>query len=252
MKDILTELLSDKKSDIVFNCLGIWHILYLIIILSVIISLIFILKNKNEETKNKAINISIIVSFSLYMLDFFLMPFAYSEIDIEKLPFHICTVTCVLCFMSRYNKFLSKYQIEFAILGLIGNMIYLIYPAGVGWYQVHPLSYRVIQTLLYHGCMTTYGLFVLTLAKPQLNFKKSYKELIIISGLVVWALIGNTFYNSSERFYNWFFVVQDPFGLIPLEISQYIMPFFMVMFIYAFVLIIYVIYNLFNKKGESI
>jgi len=92
--------------------------------------------------------------------------------------------------------------------------------------------------------MTTYGLFVLTLSKPQLSLKQTYKELIIICILVIWALIGNTLYNSSERFYNWFFVVQDPFHLIPIEVSPYIMPFFMVGFVYVFVIIIYAIYNL--------
>lgn len=247
MYKILNDLLSDKKGNVTFNVLGIWHLIYIIIILGTIISLICIFKNKNEEQKKKIINTSINIAFILYMLDFFLMPFAYQSIDIEKLPFHICTVTCILCFFSRHNAFFNKFKYEFAVLGLIGNFIYLIYPAGVGWYKIHPLSYRVIQTLLYHGVMTSYGLFTLTLEKPKLEFKKSYCIIIIISLLSAWALLGNTLYNGTYKeynhFFNWFFVVRDPFYILPLEISKYIMPFFMILFTYSLSLLVYFIYN---------
>ena len=75
-----------------------------------IISLVFIFRNKKESLKNKLVVGSINTAFIMYMLDFFLMPFAYQIIDIEKLPFHICTVSCVLCFLSRHNNFFNKYN----------------------------------------------------------------------------------------------------------------------------------------------
>lgn len=247
MYDILREILQDHKGDVIFKCFGIWHIIIMVIIFIGIALTILLLKNKSKETKQKTIKTTINIAFTLYMLDFFLMPFAYGEIDIEKLPFHICTVTCVLCFLSRHNKFFAKYTQQFALLGLVGNLIYVIYPAGVGWYQIAPYSYRVIQTLMYHGVMTLYGILTLIFDDVKLDIKKSYKELIVIICLVLWAMIGNYMYNSEARFYNWFFVVQDPFYILPANIAPFIMPFVITLTIYTAVIIVYLINYIIKK-----
>ena len=180
MYEILNEILSDKKTQTVFTCFGIWHILYIVVILSVITGLVILFRNKNKEAKGKLIKYSLYAGFGLYILDFFLMPFAYGEIDLEKLPFHICTTMCVLCFLSRKTKFFNKYTIQFALIGMISNFVYVIYPGGVGQYQVHPLSYRTIQTLMFHGIMTSYGVFVLAFEFIQLNFIECYKDLLVL------------------------------------------------------------------------
>ena len=246
MYEVLNELLKDKKTETVFSCFGIWHILYMLIIFVIIGLVIFLLKNKSSDAKRKAINVSITFAFCLYIADFFLMPFAYGEIDLEKLPFHMCTITCVLCFLSRHNKFLSKYKTQFAILGLISNIIYVIYPAGVGWYQIHPLCYRVVQTLLFHGAMSAYGIFVLVYDDVDLKWKNCYKELVIITIITLWALLGNTLYNGTlgdyDHFFNWFFVIQDPFYILPRDIAKYIMPFVMIIVIFIANIIVYAIY----------
>lgn len=252
MYKILNDLLSDKKGEIIFNVLGIWHLAYLLIFLFVFIFILLVLKNKDYLIKEKVINITINFAFILYILDFFLMPFSYQYIDIEKLPFHICTITCVLCFLSRHNSFFNKFKYEFAILGLIGNLIYLFYPAGVGWYQIHPLSYRVVQTLLYHFVMSSYGLFTLMYEKPKLEIKKSIRMLIIVIILVVWALLGNTLYNGTykeyDHFFNWLFVVRDPFYILPIEIAKFIMPIFMIIFLYSLSILVYFIYNKLRRE----
>ena len=251
MYDILRNLLCDKKTDNIFKCFSLSHIIYLTIIFSIIIIAIILLKNKSENTKQKVINISINIAFGLYIADFFLMPFSYGEIDIEKLPFHICTAMCLMCFISCHNKFLNRFKHQFALIGFISNLVYIIYPAGVMWHQVSPLSYRVYQTLLFHGSMTAYGLFILFFDNVKLNFKYCYKELIILSCISLWAVIGNTLYTgiitSSTNNYNWFFVVQDPFAIIPLEIAKFIMPILTVIIFFIAVLLIYLIYNLIVK-----
>ena len=242
MFELLSNLLKDHKGEVIFNCFGIWHILFMIVIFGGIITTVLILKNKNQSIKDKAINLVINLVFGLYILDFFLMPLAYGSIDIEKLPFHICTVSCVLCFLSRHNKFLEKYKLQFALLGLIGNIIYVIYPAGVGWYQIAPYSYRVIQTLLYHGLMTLYGILTLVYDDEKLEWKNCWKELIVIIIMTLWALLGNAVYNSDARVYNWFFVVQDPFNILPENIAPIIMPFVMIFTIFFADILVYLSY----------
>ena len=98
---ILHEILGDHKGGRVFRCFDAWH-LFLIFLFIALTALVYImLKRKGEERRRRVLDILIGACFSLYILDFFLMPFAYEEIDIEKLPFHICTAMCVMCFLSR-------------------------------------------------------------------------------------------------------------------------------------------------------
>ena len=169
------------------------------------------------------------------------MPLAYGEIDIEKLPFHACTFMCVMSFLSRKVKVLSRFKNAFAMLGLISNMVYFFYPAGVMWHAVHPLCYRVVQTLIYHMVMMFYGLLVLIYERKDIDFKDIKYDLIVTSLMSLWALIGNTIYNTNERMINWFFVVQDPFGIIDISVSKFIMPFITPC---AFSLVTFIIYLL--------
>lgn len=228
MYAILSDLLSDRKGGSVFTCFGIWHILYMLVIFGTILGLFLALRKKSQETKQRTADTVIGFAFGLYMLDFFLMPFAYGEIDLEKLPFHACTAMCVLCFFSRHNRWLSKFQTQFAMLGLISNLVYVIYPAGVGWYAIHPLSYRVVQTLMFHGIMSAYGILVLAFEEVDFKWKTCCRDLLVTVGMTAWALLGNTLYNGTygdyDHFFNWFFVVRDPFYILPENIAPFVMP----------------------------
>lgn len=244
--EFLSNLLSDKKGDVIFSCFSVWHFIYMLLIFGGTVLTILLLKNKSQETKTKAVNIAVSIAFGLYMADFFLMPFAYGEIDIDKLPFHACTSMCIMSFASRHFKSLSKYKLQFALIGLISNIIYVVYPAGIMWFEIHPLSYRAVQTILFHGFMTAYGLFTLTLDDVKLEWKKCYRELIVLVILAAWALIGNTLYTGSVGNYshdfNWFFVKRDPFGMLDESISKYVMPFVTVIAFFGLNLIIYASY----------
>lgn len=119
------------------------------------------------------------IAFGLYIADFFLMPFACGRIDIEKLPFHICTAMCVACFISRHNRHLRKYSLHFALLGFLSNLVYLIYPDGVMGGPVR---------------------------------------------------------------YNWFFVLRDPFSILPESIAPFLMPFFNIVILFAAEMLSYLLY----------
>lgn len=246
MYEILHNILSDHKGGIVFTCFGVWHLLYMAMVFLGILATVVFLRRSSEMVKQRAIRMAIGTAFGLYIADFFLMPFAYGEIDLEKLPFHMCTAMCVLCFASRHNQWLGKFRRQFALLGLVSNLIYVVYPAGVGWYQIHPLSYRVAQTLLFHGVMTAYGVFVLAFEADDLRWQDSLREVPVIVAMTAWALLGNIFYNGSvgaySHFFNWFFVVRDPFYLLPADVAPYVMPFVMILVIFAADLLVYAAY----------
>jgi len=242
MYGFLSEILSDKKGETVFSCFGTWHLCYLLAVAVVITAVIIYAGKRGKEEHQKLSTYFLNGAFGLYIADFFLMPFAYGEIDIEKLPFHACTAMCVMCFLSRHNAFLEKFRLQFAMLGFVSNLVYMIYPAGLMWYQVHPLSYRVIQTLLFHGAMTGYGLLVLLFEADKREWKK---DLIVLSAMTVWALLGNTLYNGQAwgktQFFNWFFVVRDPFYILPENIAPIIMPFLNIALFMVVESVVYVI-----------
>lgn len=254
MYEQLNALLSDQKGGVIFSCFGIWHILYMLAIFGGILLVFLYARRKNTIVRKRVIDLSICCAFGMYIADFFLMPFAYGEIDIEKLPFHMCTAMCVLCFLSRKNTFLGKWKLQFAVLGLISNIIYVVYPAGVGWYQIHPLSYRTVQTLLFHGVMSAHGIFTLALGEETLQWKKCYRELLIIVAMTLWALLGNTLYNGTageySHYFNWFFVTQDPFYLLPKDVAPIVMPFVMILVMFTATQLVYCAYFLFSKRRK--
>ena len=237
MYNFLHNLLSDKKGGEIFSLFSAWHFFYIALALLSVITILLILKGKESQTKQKVSKFLISLAFSLYIADLFLMPLAYGEIDIEKLPFHACTAMCVICFLSYHIYFLSKYRSSFVLLALISNLVYLIYPAGVMWHAVHPLSYRVIQTLIFHSVMTVYGFITLVYERDKIDIKKCYRDLILIVCMTLWALLGNYAYNGTSEgyshFFNWFFVVRDPFYAIPETVAPFVMPILNIVLFFA-------------------
>lgn len=245
-------LLSDKKDGILFSCFGIWHLLYLFVILGGIFLIYRFARNKSSQTRQRIVDATIGIAFLLYILDFFLMPFAYGAIDLEKLPFHACTAMCVMSFISSRSGHLRRFKNHFALLGLVSNFVYLIYPAGVMWHQVHPFCYRTVQTLLFHGVMSAYGIFVLALEDNPLTWKNWYRELFTIAGMTIWALVGNALYTgvpgSPKQGFNWFFVTQDPFYIFPKNIAPYIMPPLVILVFFAVEMGIYWLYFALKRR----
>ncbi len=237
MFTFLHDLLSDKKGGKIFTLFSGWHFFYMALAAAAIIAVQLILKKKEKENGQRLIRFFNDLAFGMYLADFFLMPLAYGEIDIEKLPFHACTAMCVMCFLSQRVDFLKKYRMSFVKLGLISNLVYLIYPAGVMWHAVSPLSYRVIQTLLFHCAMTVYGILTLLNASDGTAFKKPGTDLAVTVCMTAWALLGNYMYNGTSgdysHFFNWFFVVRDPFNALPEAAAPFIMPFLNIALFFA-------------------
>ena len=245
MYNFLSNILSDKKGGDIFTLFSAWHFFYIALTVVAVAVVLLLLKGKNENAKKRTTKAFICVAFGLYLADIFLMPLAYGEIDIEKLPFHVCTAMCVLCFLSNYNRFLGKFRLSFVMLGFISNLAYLIYPAGVMWHAVHPLSYRVIQTLIFHSIMTAYGALTLIYEHDKFSLKRCCRDLSVVVLMTLWAMVGNYAYNGTSEgyshFFNWFFVVRDPFYVLPESISPFVMPFANIIVFFAVELLIHLI-----------
>lgn len=245
MYSFLHGLLSDKKGGEIFTLFSFSHFFYIFLTLAVTVTLLLCLNVRSRAAKKKATRYLIGTALGLYAADFFLMPLAYGEIDIEKLPFHACCAMCIACFLSYRVKFLERYRVSFIMLGLISNLVYLIYPAGVMWHAVHPLSYRVIQTLLFHSTMTVYGTIALIYESDRIDVRKCYRELTVTVCMTIWAMLGNYAYNGTSdgysHFFNWFFVVRDPFYVIPEGIAPFVMPFLNIVLFFGVEMLLHLI-----------
>lgn len=228
MYQFLHTLLSDKKGGAIFTLFSGWHFFYILLTAVAVTLTLLLVRSKGADLKKRVPRLFINTAFGLYIADIFLMPPAYGEIDVEKLPFHACTAMCVACFLSYLIPRLERYRSSLVLLGLISNLVYLVYPAGVMWHAVHPTSYRVVQTLLFHSVMTAYGILFLVLERESLREQSPGKylprDLAVTVSMTLWALLGNYTYNHADAFYNWFFVVRDPFYVIPESISPFVMP----------------------------
>ena len=251
MYETIHGVLSDRKGGEIFRCFSPVHFLYIIAAICGVIVICLLARKKSREKKDKIAAILINTVFGMYIADFFLMPFAYEYIDIEKLPFHACTATCVACFLSRHTAFFGRYKTQFALLGLVSNFIYLIYPAGVMWHAVHPLSYRVIQTLLFHALMSVYCLITLIFERDGISCKNACRALATVSLMTIWAVIGNLLYTGKAGTYdgdfNWFFVTADPFGMIDPKIAPYVMPLIDIAVFFAVEMGVYMIFYLISR-----
>ena len=246
MYEVFHSILADRQGGAVFSCFGAWHWCCIAAVAAAGVLLALRMRSRGADARKNTVRALIHIAFGLYVADFFLMPLAFGEIDIEKLPFHVCTAMCVMCFLSYHSAYLGRYRIHFALLGFLSNLIYLLYPAGVMWYQVHPLCYRVIQTLLFHGCMTLYGLFELMYGGQKPEWKTCRRDLGVTVCMTLWALLGNTVYNGRadgyDHFFNWFFVKRDPFYLLPGDVAPYVMPFLNIAAFFAVELLVYAAY----------
>ena len=221
MYPILHEFLSDRGGAVVFTCFGSWHWMYIALTFVGIGIMLWKLRGMDAQKRGKALARASAIAFGLYILDIFLMPIAYGYIDVEKLPFHVCTAMCVMCFLCPRVSGLRKYGSAAALLGFLSNFVYLIYPAGVMWHRVHPLCYRVVQTLLFHGIMTGSTLLLLLFGEALPTRKDIFR---VTLGMTLWAWTGNVIFGGFEPEMNWFFLVRDPFGLLPGDLAPFVMP----------------------------
>lgn len=254
MFETISEILRDQEKGVfVFDAFSLCHIIYMLAIFGLIALTIVLFKNKSQNTKTKIVNFTVSLALGLYVLDFFLMPFSEGEIDVVKLPFHVCTLMSVMCFLARHTKFFARFKTSFTMMGLIGALMYLTYPSGVS--SADGYSYRIVQTVLYHGLMIAQGILALAFGDVKLEWKTITKDLFCIACMAAWAVLGNVMYGVKTPdgldSYNWFFVVEDPFGLFDAKLGQYVMPFGMIAAIFGMNALIYAIYFGIKKLGSK-
>lgn len=247
MRNLFFKLFRDVPlgTSVEISSFNIWHILYLVAIFGCIIGAAVVLKNKSVDVKDKVLKtLAFLLMFS-YLTDFFVHDFVYADFDsatgeyvgaglnMDKLPFHICTVMCPIIVFAQFNKRFQKFLEPIAALAIVAPMMYLTYPSsGVGG---EPWCYRVVQTMFFHGVELAWGILTLAYGKVALKWRNIWKAEVLLIGITIWAKLGNEMLG-----YNWFFLRENPFGITALD-KGWLLPILIPTAIFAVTSLVYAI-----------
>lgn len=211
MRDFLFQVfeMSHFDTGIQVTAFSVAHIVYMILIFGGIFLAWWLLRNKTTEQKDKALRfLAYAVAFS-YLSDFFFHDFVYGEMNMDKLPFHICTVLCPLSAIAQFNRKGHKILEPVAVLATLAPLMYLCYPASIG--DGEPWCYQAVQTMFFHGMLLAWGVLNLALGKVQLQWNNCWKSGVALICITLWAKLGNVMLE-----HNWFFLNEDAFyiGLV--------------------------------------
>ena len=211
MRDLCFKLfeMSHFNTGIKITAFSIPHIVYMVLIFGSVIGLYFLFRNKAAEKKECLLRaLAYALAFS-YLSDFFCHEFVYGEMNIDKLPFHICTVLCPLVAIAQFNRNGHKIKEPVVILSVLAPMMYLCYPASIG--EGEPWCYQAVQTMFYHGVLMAWGILNIALGVVKPDIRNVWKSGVLLVGITLWAKLGNLLFE-----HNWFFLEEDAFyiGLV--------------------------------------
>ena len=257
MRELFFKLFSDTpfQCGVEIQSFNIWHILYVLLVIGGSIWFAFFLKNKKVETREKVLGTLVWALVISYLSDYFVHDFVYADyengeyiragLNMDKLPFHICTVLCPIIAFTHYNKHFQKFIEPVAALAIVAPLMYITYPStGVGG---EPWCYRTVQTMFFHGVEFAWGFLSVATGKTKFKFKNIWKAAVMLVGIAAWAKLGCTMLE-----YNWFFLRYDPFGI---GLPEWSLIFLVPLSIFAMVALIYSIYYgvvaIIHKKCEK-
>ncbi len=244
--EALRKFFGWQLGEVEITLFSVWHFAYILVIAGLIVMGALLLKGKSQGTKRKVLNILAISTLCLYIFDFFVQPFMRSNftLNIDKLPFHICTVMSIVAVFAQFSK-RSWFKETAVVLACVGSIMYVTYP-GSALGGVSPWCYQVIQTFLYHGMLLAWGVLSLTTGEVKLEMKHIWYPVVGLCAICAWAMLGNICFNGGGH-WDWFFITGSTFDFVPANL----MPLLVIAATYAVACLIYLIYWLAAPKKKK-
>ena len=106
MREIFIKLfeMSHFDTGIQITPFSVAHIVYMVLIFGGVVTGYLALRNKDAAKKEKALRFLAYALAVSYFSDFFVHDFVYGGLNMDKLPFHICTVLCPLILIAQFNR----------------------------------------------------------------------------------------------------------------------------------------------------
>jgi len=216
--------MSHFDTGIKISAFSISHIVYMVLIITLILSAWLVLRKKPQKVKTQALRLLCYAVVVSYLSDFFVHEFVYGGLNTDKLPFHICTVLCPLSAFAQFNRNGKRILEPVSMLAALAPMMYLCYPATIG--DGEPWCYQAVQTMFYHSVLMAWGILNLALGAVQPNLRNIWKSSVLLIGITLWAKLGNILLE-----HNWFFLNEDAFyiglvasGIIPKWLLMVVNP----------------------------
>lgn len=232
---------SHFNTGIQITPFSIAHIVYMILIFGGTFAGYLLLRNKDAQKQEKALRFLAYALILSYLSDFFVHDFVYDGMNMDKLPFHICTMLCPLVGIAQFNRNGSRIAEPVAVLGTLSTLMYLCYPASVG--SGEPWCYQAVQTMFFHGVLMAWGVLSMALGAVKPDIRKAWKSGVLLICITLWAKFGNILLE-----HNWFFLEEDALyiglvenGVIPKWLLMIINP---IVFFLAVLLVYGVCYTL--------
>lgn len=200
---------SHFNTGISITAFSLPHFAYLLLIFGGIYLASVLLKNKGTDKREKVLRVLAYALVISYLSDFFVHDFVYGGLNMDKLPFHMCTVMCPIIAFTQFNEKFKKFIEPVTAIAIVAPLMYLCYPASIG--SGEPWCYQAVQTMFFHGVELAWGILNLTTGKVRLQFSKVWKAGVLLLFITLWAKFGNLLLE-----YNWFFLEEDAFyiGLV--------------------------------------
>jgi len=205
--------MSHFDTGIKVTAFSIPHFVYVFLIVGAIVLTWALNRRKSPEKKEQVLRILAYALAFSYFSDFFFHDFVYGEMNMDKLPFHVCTVLCPLMLVAQFNRNGHKILEPVTVMAVLGPMMYLGYPASIG--DGEPWCYQAVQTMFFHGVLMAWGILNLSFGKVRLSWKRFWKVAVMLVAITLWAKLGTILLE-----HNWFFLNEDAFyiGLVSMGI----------------------------------
>ncbi|MBQ7276303.1 MAG: YwaF family protein [Bacilli bacterium] len=252
---------------------SLFHIVFLVIIVSMTVFISIRFKNCSEKTYKKIILICWIICLIMESIKQIVKSFVYGSPSYFKysfydLPFHLCSliyyIAPVLIFVKREKaSFLYDALSWFmAIFSLFGGVIVILFNSIV----MSTLLYTNIQTMIHHGIQVLLGVFIVTWNRKRLNIHSFLKSLVILSVYTILAILINVLITPVSNGIDMFYVNPYEVSVIPVinEIHRnvgftpYLMVYLLLIILMGFItyMVEVLIVNKFNfrcvfNKGDS-
>ena len=215
MRDLFFKLFEDShfNSGINISAFSLTHLIYIVLIFGSVFLLWKFNHNKSEQQKQQVLRYIAYAIVFAYLGDFFVHDFVYGGMNIDKLPFHVCTVLCPLVAIAQFNHKGYRIAEPVVVLATLAPLMYLCFPMSVG--DAEPWCYRAVQTMFFHGALLAWGVLNLSFGKVKLQYNKFWKTVVLLVCITVWAKFGNAILD-----HNWFYLNVDALyiGLVEMGI----------------------------------
>ena len=127
MRELFFKLfeMSHFDSGIKITAFSIPHFVYMFLIFGGIFLAWWILRKKDAQAHDRALRFLAYALVLSYLSDFFVHDFVYGGLNMDKLPFHICTVLCPTVAITQFNHRGDKIREPVAVLATLAPLMYL-------------------------------------------------------------------------------------------------------------------------------